>query len=588
MLPFFQSPAVNIHAQVPNDPSLQQQAALFNQMQFPDPSFVNSSNRNTNSNGFSATNVAAAAAAVAPLMAPSSFLNCPNILPVVQNNRLSVFPQQHVQFGAAQHLNQQLLALQLLGISRGMPQNAQQFQGQLQNLNMFTPLPPGVGPFSVNNRPQNFNFIGGLPNGQICFPTTMMHRNQIADLNSPASSCLGSNKPEHLGNHPMVAVGNSHTSLCNGALCTGGKKISFTHEGKHESLVNPKKLHQPNIWSPTKNHHPMKYNQPGNLWPQVDCLEDGGSDIISVNSAKKGFTRHLHGQRKTKYTRKPQFQDSKSIESNKRMFNGTSGRVQKKWKGEPQFGKCNKPILTERPRCLPVTYSEHEIQQWIEARRKNFPTTANIKKKLVQSDVNNEDADDDAQLRRQQLKQVLAKQAELGVEVAEIPQGYLSELENQSGGQENNSKVLNMTNNFPNKHICKRVRHQEKWQAKRLKLTNESSADAASILRREPTLLRKLLSSDIRRDNSRLLQAFRFMILNSFFEHWPGKLLEFPSFTVRDIQCENGTAVEKTSSLNCINNVEFEVGQCSVVKEIEGPKQNCVRDDAGFSSENGQ
>ena len=303
MLPFFQSPAVNIHAQVPNDPSLQQvfsftpfspsllelffalavsrfffslptfivwkQAALFNQMQFPDPSFVNSSNRNTNSNGFSATNVAAAAAAVAPLMAPSSFLNCPNILPVVQNNRLSVFPQQHVQFGAAQHLNQQLLALQLLGISRGMPQNAQQFQGQLQNLNMFTPLPPGVGPFSVNNRPQNFNFIGGLPNGQICFPTTMMHRNQIADLNSPASSCLGSNKPEHLGNHPMVAVGNSHTSLCNGALCTGGKKISFTHEGKHESLVNPKKLHQPNIWSPTKNHHPLKYNQPGNLWPQV-------------------------------------------------------------------------------------------------------------------------------------------------------------------------------------------------------------------------------------------------------------------------------------------------------------------------------
>ncbi|RWW73093.1 hypothetical protein BHE74_00019055, partial [Ensete ventricosum] len=209
-------------------------------------------------------------------------------------------------------------------------------------------------------------------------------------------------------------------------------------------------------------------------------------------------------------------------------------------------------------RCLPVTYTEHEIQQWIEARRKNFPTTANIKKKLVQSNVNNEDADDDVQLRRQQLKQVLAKQAELGVEVAEIPQGYLSEPENQSGGQENNSKVLDMTNNFPNKHICKRSRHdQEKWQAKRLKLRNESSAAAAaSILRREPTLLRKLLSSDVRRDNSRLLQAFRFMILNSFFEHWPGKLLEFPSFTVRDIQCENETAGERTS-LNCINNVEF-------------------------------
>ncbi|URE05320.1 Nuclear fragile X mental retardation-interacting protein 1 (NUFIP1) [Musa troglodytarum] len=524
MLPFFLSPAVKIHAQAPNDPSLQQ-AALFNQMQFPVPSVVNSSNRNTNSNGFIATNVAAAAAAVAPLMDPSSFLNCPNILPVVQNNCLSAIAQQHVQFGATQHLNQQLLALQLLGISCGMPHDAQQFQGQLQNLNMFTPLPPGVGPFSVNNRPQNFNFIGGLPNGQICFPTMMMDRNQTADLISTASSGLGSNKPEHLGNHPMVAVGNSHTSLCNGALYTGGKKISFTHEGKHESLVNPKK--------------------------------------------------------------KPQFQDSKSIESNKRMFNGTSGRVQKKWKGEPQFAKCNKPILTERPRCLPVTYTEHEIQQWIEARRKNFPTTANIKKKLVQSDVNNEDADDDAQLRRQQLKQVLAKQEELGVEVAEIPQGYLSELDNQFGGQENNSKVLNMTNNFPNKHICKRGRHQEKWQAKRLKLTNESAA-AASILRREPTLLRKLLSSDIRRDNSRLLQAFRFMILNSFFEHWPAKLLDFPSFTVRDIQCENETAVEKTSSLNCINNVEFEVGQCSVVKEIEGPKQSCVRDDADFSSKNGQ
>jgi cleavage and polyadenylation specificity factor subunit 4 len=53
---------------------------------------------------------------------------------------------------------------------------------------------------------------------------------------------------------------------------------------------------------------------------------------------------------------------------------------------------------------------------------------------------------------------------------------------------------------------------------------------------REPTLLQKLLSSDVKRDRHRLLHTFKFMVLNNFFSDYPDKPLEFPSVKVNQIE----------------------------------------------------
>lgn len=61
---------------------------------------------------------------------------------------------------------------------------------------------------------------------------------------------------------------------------------------------------------------------------------------------------------------------------------------------------------------------------------------------------------------------------------------------------------------------------------------------------REPTLLQKLLNSDIKRDRHRLLHTFKFMALNNFFKDWPAKPLEFPSVKVNQIELESDIAEE--------------------------------------------
>ncbi|KAL0281932.1 UNVERIFIED_CONTAM: hypothetical protein Sradi_7278100, partial [Sesamum radiatum] len=51
---------------------------------------------------------------------------------------------------------------------------------------------------------------------------------------------------------------------------------------------------------------------------------------------------------------------------------------------------------------------------------------------------------------------------------------------------------------------------------------------------KEPSLLKKLLNSDIERDKKHLLQVFRFMVMNSFFGDWPEKPLKFPVVVVKE------------------------------------------------------
>lgn len=59
------------------------------------------------------------------------------------------------------------------------------------------------------------------------------------------------------------------------------------------------------------------------------------------------------------------------------------------------------------------------------------------------------------------------------------------------------------------------------------------------MMTRKPTLLEKLLSADIKRDKSHLLQAFRFVIMNSNLKEFPEQPLKLPLIMVEETGCEH-------------------------------------------------
>ncbi|KAK3000490.1 hypothetical protein RJ639_022529 [Escallonia herrerae] len=272
---------------------------------------------------------------------------------------------------------------------------------------------------------------------------------------------------------------------------------------------------------------------------------------------------------------------------------------------EPSFG-CGKIVDRElqleqnpslkmlfhrvMPSSLSLNYTEQEIQQWLEERKRNYPSKTNMEKKVAQKMTEPEGTEKDAKLRRQmyiefhqsltttknhedlskpeneQLKEILAKQAELGCEVAEIPSQYLSDAEKLVHGREEKRRTFNKKGRFQNKFNKRGRLHQnDRFTKKQRSAAHDSytvtdqnddsiKTDGAvnnnrsikpAMNQREPTLLQKLLSADIRRDKSRLLQVFRFMVMNSFFKDWPEKPLRFPLVTVKENEVDGkGELVE--------------------------------------------
>lgn len=91
----------------------------------------------------------------------------------------------------------------------------------------------------------------------------------------------------------------------------------------------------------------------------------------------------------------------------------------------------------------------------------------------------------------------------------------------------------------------KRGRYGKKERySKRQRLNDNASSNVPLLSKRKPTLLEKLLSADITRDKSRLLQTFRFMVMNSFFKDGPDKPLIFPSVIVKEGSVEDGMVEE--------------------------------------------
>ncbi|KAM0852529.1 hypothetical protein ACQ4PT_051699 [Festuca glaucescens] len=235
---------------------------------------------------------------------------------------------------------------------------------------------------------------------------------------------------------------------------------------------------------------------------------------------------------------------------------GGRGRGRNDWReGKPNFTnndsptsggrRIDSPAASEGGRKRPpIIYDQNEVKQWVQARKKNYPTSVNVNKKLAQSQLDDQKKDEEAQMRRQELKEVLAKQKELGLELPELPPGYLSDTDGQPRepqGNENESKwrTQQRDSRFGNRGRGRGNKRQRNdrggFQSKRPREWNHSHAMVKS---REPTLFQKLVSSDIKRDRHRLLHTFKFMAQNNFFQDWPDKPLEFPSVKVNQVELE--------------------------------------------------
>ncbi|OAY69379.1 hypothetical protein ACMD2_01024 [Ananas comosus] len=483
------------------------------------------------------------------------FQNSPNMPPMAQNNQMGigVLPPNG-SFG----LNQ-VMALQLLGQAAGLQQSLPQFQNQLQNLNFLSSVQLG-GQFLANNLAQSMNQFAAGANGQlgvnipVLFSgTTAPNSGSFGNSNgmSPnfgdAVACVDAvnhevNNGQLASNHEMGSRNHNFRGIApnSGFGSNPNMAMSSSNANFRNAASNGVNCHA--MGQGVKHGTPMaatKFRPPFSR----SLSQSDGNNMVNCGEANGSGVSNLRNEYSTRknFRTNPKGHERGGISNVRHVI--TMGEKEnltfqmaavQLLQSDEVGGIVFMSTVLGLMQFVPIIYSEHEIKQWIEARKKNFPTCANIeKKKLALNGTNGEDAEENTKLCRQQLKEVLVKQAELGFEAPEIPPGYLSEPEGQLNGKPNERKTLNRSDGSLNRYNNKRGKYNQRdRRGKKPKLKKEPTTPAP--VAREPTLLRKLLNTEIKGDKSRLLQAFRFVLLNSFFESWPEKPLEFPSITVQD------------------------------------------------------
>lgn len=473
---------------------------------------------------------------------------------------------------------------------QGFPLNGQ-FCNMAQNPNQVNVSQPAFV-HNMQNSNQQLNQNMGFPNGQFCMPNMLQNMNQfMPTLQMPNSSQVVSYGipicPPYMGvpnQAPRATVPQNPTFFAN-------PQFGLGHCNQVRQQVNQ---NQQNLVPPAANANALKPSpfaaqqlQGGNL-PALpnhcsgNLVNNGGIDNPSSNrqdSPKKNYTMNPKGGQLRGGFQKSQFHRMKNA---KRGFpNEHKGKGFSKEKAG-KFGHINSNNQARgQKRSLSLTYTEQEIQQWCEARRKNYPSKATVEKKQGQKLADAEGIAREAKLRREQLKEILAKQAELGVEVAEVPSHYLSDLEKQGQRREENRMPFTKKGRFRNR-FDKRGRYEKKDRfAKKQKLADKDSSDAPSLNKKQPTLLQKLLSADVRRDKSHLLQIFRFMVMNSFFTDWPDKPLKYPSVIVKESGCESEVVEEKSSPAG----KDAEGGNKAVVNKSHDEDDDDDEDDNGVDED---
>ncbi|XP_074312355.1 uncharacterized protein LOC141647887 [Silene latifolia] len=516
-----------LHPQVPGTPSniFPNLVQMQPQMGFINPQLSNpfNNNINNNNNGFNLNMVNGGR--------PQGFMNMPNFNPLQQNSLL----------GSLQALQQQCQP------QPGFCQQNSGFMGngQLGNMgqNMIPGnMNPGLGNFGGwQNQGQNMNQLGGV----------MLNPAQVAALsqlmgcvNQVAQGMVSQNAP-FLGNPQLGLVQPS------GGLQQQGNFPPQLQNG-------PAMPFNPAMAQP-------QHNQTPNLQNQGSYSKNQGMHISNArHNQNSNFVNNPRRDASNLWSPKPKHQQ---------MNKGGKGMESADPKNSANQNK------TEKRKPLFLLYTDKEIQKWREERKKNYPTKDIVQKKLSQKQANADAADEEAKLRRQQLKEVLAKQVELGFDVPEIPSHYMLDDENVSHGKGRNKRQVNngrhqnrfnkrgkfdRNNRFPPKRNTDDNNHlSEDYEHSATKLKEGENKGRKTPIK-EPSLMQKLLSADMKRDNNRLLQAFRFMTMNSFFMDKTEEPLSFPTVVVK----ETGDVNNDESSLKeLIGSVEAH-GDCQEEGEI--------------------
>ncbi|KAF8009657.1 hypothetical protein BT93_J0613 [Corymbia citriodora subsp. variegata] len=439
-------------------------------------------------------------------------------------------------------------------------QQLSQFRNMVPNVNqMNLSQPPGQ--MLAQNLPQQLNQNMGLQNLLLCLPNAMANVNQLLlaqQLNPsqfPSSSgFLGSNQgAQALRPQNPFSVAKLQDG-CDQQLNQNQRNVISPVMGRSVMRPSPNaSQQQPQSRLMPDNVHPEKFpNLPGLVCHGQQENPNYRGDMNTSNpnfrnSPRKDFGPRTGRMASQRGSHRPHFHDMKD---RKRKFEFANGHRGKAGTSSEMAGKsgqlhpANPP--KEQKRALSISYTEQEIQQWREERKRNFPSKANVEKQKLTNSRKNEL---DVKIRQEQLKKILAQQAELGVEIAEIPSHYLLDTQKKDESLEENSRPWTKKERFQ-KNRDKRGHHNRRDRFnKKQRLEATSSTDPPSLNKKRTTLLQKLLSKDIKRDNTRLFQVFRFMVTNSFFKHWPEQSLKFPKVVVNENGCENEVKGDKSQIL---------------------------------------
>ncbi|XP_024978689.1 putative uncharacterized protein DDB_G0286901 isoform X2 [Cynara cardunculus var. scolymus] len=481
------------------------------------------------------------------------YTQCPPVnFPMFQNQIANVMGHQNPGFhanqqfglsnanGPVQHANQgqQRFVSPMDGnVSKQLPNMGQQLQG-----NPFLPHAPGsVQTQQALATVTNFQIAQGMGPQNHSYPQNQLFG--MANSNGPGQPV---NQGQQRFVAPMMDVNAS-------------RQIAST--GQQGSLLLP---------------HPSASVQKQNPCPTLANFEDNHGNIPANGNAKwtesqrKNFTGHKRNDLSHKGF-KSQFQHAKHVKEKFGTYNGNTNKEGNN-NAAVNSGPRNSTnqIHSEKKYC--VKYTEQEVKQWREARKKHYPSSANVEKKCKKEQALSDVTNQGAMLRRQQLKEILTKQAELGCEVADIPSYYLSVSEKQiPRGKKHEREQYKKGKKFRNK----RGTQLEDDDDRITKKTRPGGQDPHKPKQREPSLLQKLLTRDIKRDKTHLLQVFRFIAANSFFTGERHESLRFPSVIVRETNAD--VASETTSSVCNVSEKAVDVrcddGKCNGEVLLEEPEE---------------
>nr|CAD1817408.1 unnamed protein product [Ananas comosus var. bracteatus] len=440
MLPFF--PSLPNHGG--NDSPLQQQGMMIPHLpnspnpQFPAPMMGNLSNPNSHLSNLGGN-------AMSMPNQQQIFQNSPNMPPMAQNNQM-------------------VMALQLLGQAAGLQQSLPQFQNQLQNLNFLSSVQLG-GQFLANNLAQSMNQFAAGANGQlgvnipVLFSgTTAPNSGSFGNSNGmnpnfgDAAACVDAvnhevNNGQLASNHEMGSRNHNFRGIApnSGFGSNPNMAMSSSNANFRNAASNGVNCHA--MGQGFKHGTPMaatKFRPPFSL----SLSQNDGNNMVNCGEANGSGVSNLRNEYSTR----------KNFRTNPKGHErgGISNVITMGEKENLTFQMAAVQLLQSDEGLFLLSIANMKSNSGLKHARRTF------RLKLALNGTNGEDAEENTKLCRQQLKEVLVKQAELGFEVPEIPPGYLSEPEGQLNGKPNERKTLNRSDGSLNRYNNKRGKYSQR------------------------------------------------------------------------------------------------------------------------------